>query len=582
MCGIYGLITDEYKDFKTIIKNVKASSNHRGPDSLGHTLIKIPESNMHILLVHTRLHINGDSKTQPISNKTGTIKLIINGEIFNWHDLENELNYKCTQSDCEIIIPLYEKYRDTPDVIFEKLSGQYSFLLVDLELGEILVGRDHIGITPLYYSTQCRKNKLGYTSNTTVFASELKTIIDSDIGVTYNNDPLSIISPRSYYKGTFYDSLNFTTADLKSYMSFNDYSSLNCKYTIEDDTHKIHTRINELLTKSVRSQLFDMLSNDNGDYGVLLSGGLDSSLIASLVVRLAKEYNVEANKIKTFSIGINNNSPDLIAAREVATYLGTDHHEYYFSVSEGIDNLTNVIWYIESYDCTSVRASTAMYMLTKQIKKNYPKIKVLFSGELSDELLCYLYGANAPNDDAFQDETIHLVSNVHYFDCLRANKTCMANSLEVRVPFTDLNYIKYILSLHPKYKRFGPINGYIEKKILRDSFVGYIPEHILQRKKEQFSDGVSDFDEDNNWIDRLKKYSESIYSDNDFNTLKKIYKHNTPTTKEHLLYRTIFCKLFKSSPLGSSNSELTVKSWLPKWCDNKDPSGRVQTFYISS
>ena len=220
-----------------------------------------------------------------------------------------------------------------------------------------------------------------------------------------------------------------------------------------------------------------------------------------------------------------------------------------------------------------------MYMLTKQIKQNYPKTKVLFSGELSDELLCYLYGANAPNDDAFQDETIHLVNNVHYFDCLRANKTCMANSLEVRVPFTDLDYIKYILSLHPKYKRFGPINGFIEKKILRDSFVGYIPEHILQRKKEQFSDGVSDFDKENNWIDQLKEYSESLYSDTDFNTLKSKYTYNIPTTKEHLLYRTIFCQLFKAYPLGSSNSELTVKKWIPKWSDNIDPSGRVQSFY---
>jgi len=220
-----------------------------------------------------------------------------------------------------------------------------------------------------------------------------------------------------------------------------------------------------------------------------------------------------------------------------------------------------------------------MYMLTKQIKKNFPNIKVLFSGELSDELLCYLYGANAPNDDLFQDETIHLVSNVHYFDCLRANKTCMANNLEVRVPFTDLNYIKYILSLHPKYKRFGPVNGHIEKKILRDSFVGYIPDNILQRKKEQFSDGVSDFNAKTNWIDNLKAYAESCYTDTTFNTLKNKYTYNTPVTKEHLLYRDMFCQLFKIYPLGTSSAELTVKRWVPKWSDDTDPSGRVQSFY---
>lgn len=579
MCGIYGLITDEYKDFKNIIKNVKASLNHRGPDSLGHSLIKIPESNMHILLVHTRLRINGDNKTQPITNSSGSIRLIINGEIFNWHQLEEELDYKCTQSDCEIIIPLYEKYRDTPNVIFEKISGQFSFLLVDLERRSILVGRDHIGITPLYYSTQRRINNVGSVSNTTIFSSELKTLIDTDNTIAYKNDDLSVVLPRSYYNGSFDDILNFKKSDLTSYLSFHDYSSLYCNYICEENIEMIHKKINTLLTESVRSQLIDMLSNENGDYGVLLSGGLDSSLIASLVVRLAKEYNVDASTIKTFSIGVNKHSPDLVAARDVAAFLGTDHHEYYFSIEEGIDNLKNVIWYIESYDCTSVRASTAMYMLTKQIKQNYPKIKVLFSGELSDELLCYLYGANAPNDDAFQDETIHLVSNVHYFDCLRANKTCMANSLEVRVPFTDLDYVKYILKLHPKYKRFGPGNGYIEKKILRDSFVGYIPEHILQRKKEQFSDGVSDFDKESNWIDRLKLYSEVLYSDTDFETLKSKYTYNTPTTKEQLLYRTIFCKLFKCYPLGNSNSELTVKKWIPKWSNNIDPSGRVQSFY---
>ena len=579
MCGIYGLITDEYKDFKSIIKNVKKSLNHRGPDSLGHALIKMPESNMHILLVHTRLRINGDNKTQPITNQAGSVQLIINGEIFNWHELEKELDFKCTQSDCEIIIPLYEKYKDTPNVIFEKLSGQFSFVLVDLESRNVLIGRDHIGITPMYFTTQTRTNKLGAISNTTIFSSELKTLIDTDNTIAYKNDQLSVVLPRSYYNGSFDDCLKFKTSDLVSYMSFNDYSSLNCNYTSEENIDTVHKNINKLLTESVRTQLVDMLSNVNGDFGVLLSGGLDSSLIASLVVRLAKEYNVDASSIKTFSIGVNKNSPDLIAAREVASYLGTDHHEYYFSIKEGLDNIKNVIWSIESYDCTSVRASTAMYMLTKQIKQNYPKTKVLFSGELSDELLCYLYGANAPNDDAFQDETIHLVNNVHYFDCLRANKTCMANSLEVRVPFTDLDYIKYILSLHPKYKRFGPINGFIEKKILRDSFVGYIPEHILQRKKEQFSDGVSDFDKENNWIDQLKEYSESLYSDTDFNTLRSKYTYNMPTTKEHLLYRTIFCQLFKAYPLGSSNSELTVKKWIPKWSDNIDPSGRVQSFY---
>ena len=338
MCGIYGLITDEYKDFKTIIKNVKASSNHRGPDSLGHMLIKVPETNTHILLVHTRLHINGDSKKQPISNSTGTILLIINGEIFNWHDLEKELNFKCTQSDCEIIIPLYEKYKDTPNIIFEKISGQFSFILIDLEIGEILVGRDHIGITPLYYATQCKTNNWGYTFNTTIFSSELKTLIDSDMNIAYNNDKLSIISPRSYYKGTFDDSLKFNETDLKSYISLNDYSSLNCKYILEENIQTIHNKINELLTESVRSQLIDMLSNKNGDYGVLLSGGLDSSLIAGITRKLLPD-----KRIQSFSIGTLG-SPDLAKAQIVANYLETEHHSVLFTPQEGIKVLPDVTW----------------------------------------------------------------------------------------------------------------------------------------------------------------------------------------------------------------------------------------------
>jgi len=565
MCGIFGIVTNYYNDFKGLLLESKKALNHRGPDSIGHSLIKIAENNMHLLLIHTRLRINGNGNSQPIKNKSGTIYLIINGEIFNWHRLEKELNFVCNQSDCEIIIPLYEKYKSTPQVIFEKLSGQYSFMLVDLETKTILVGRDHIGITPLY---------IGKYNGTTVFSSELKAITKTSY--FFEDDPIiSVFQPRSYYHEKFDDVLDsHLNCRMKHYLRLSQYSSKDCIYTVEEDINIVHEKIRELLTESVKSQLIDMLNNENGDYGVLLSGGLDSSLIASLVVKIGEQHGVESKRIKTFSVGINKDSPDLIAAREVSEFLGTDHHEYYFSIEEGINSLSDVIWYIESYDCTSVRASTAMYLLTKKIKENFSNLKVLYSGELADELLCYLYGANAPNDDAFQDETVHLVSNVHYFDCLRANKTCMANSLEVRVPFTDIHYVKYILSLHPKYKRFGKVNGFMEKKIVRDSFVGYIPQNILYRKKEQFSDGVSDFKKENNWIDNLKEYSENMYTDEEFEIIKKRYTYNTPESKEHLLYRIIFNKLF-----DCPSAEGTVKRWYPKWCDTKDPSGRLQTFY---
>lgn len=560
MCGIYCLVVDGYIDFKEKILDVKSKLNHRGPDSLGHTLVKVPGSNMHVLMVHTRLQINGNNVPQPIKNELGSIILIINGEIFNWHQLENELNYKCTQSDCEIIIPLYQKYKETPQKIFEKLYGQYSFTLLDLENNTLLVGRDHIGITPLY---------VGKSNNSIVFSSEMKAILDSS--------EVNVFNPRSYYHTNLSDVFAFDSTNVSKYMSFNKFSSHNNKYIIEDSYKVVHDKINNLLTQSVKSQLVDILDNENGDFGVLLSGGLDSSLIASLVVKIAKELGY-TKKIKTFSVGINKDAPDLIAAKTVSEYLNTEHYEYYFSIDEGLNSISDVIWYIESYDCTSVRASTAMYLLTKKIKENFPKLKVLYSGELSDELLCYLYGANAPSDDAFQDETVHLVNNVHYFDCLRANKTCMANSIEVRVPFTDLEYVNYILGLHPMYKRFGIIDGkpVIEKKILRDSFANhYLPQHILYRKKEQFSDGVSDFTKEFNWIDNLKDFTDKMYTFEEFEKYSKEFEYNTPVTNEHLYYRIIFKNLFgKNKTTG-----YTVKKWLPKWCNTEDPSGRLQSFY---
>lgn len=582
MCGIYALIIDGYIDFKEHVKKISKLLNHRGPDNFGHSLIKLPENNVHILLIHTRLQINGEKNIpQPIKNELGSIFLIINGEIFNWHNLEKELSYKCTESDCEIILPLYQQYKNEPLIFFNKLEGQFSFVLVDLETRKILVGRDPIGVTPLYVSESDNKNK--YKS--IVFSSEMKAITEGEL-IDSKNRKIHVFKPRSFYYNLIDDFIRFNINDCNNYISFNKYASVNQLktnklngYIEENSLDTIHKNINKLLTDSVRLQLIDLLNNSNGDFGVLLSGGLDSSLIASLVVRLAKEMNYNG-KIKTFSIGTNKESPDLKAAKIVADFLETEHYEYYFSIKEGLDSLKDVIWYIESYDCTSVRASTAMYLLTKQIKHNFPNLKVLYSGELSDELLCYLYGANAPNEDAFQDETVCLVSNVHYFDCLRANKTCMANNIEVRVPFTDIHYVNYILNLHPKYKRFGKINDeiVIEKKILRDAFKhdNYLPHEILYRKKEQFSDGISDFTKEYNWIDNLKEFTNNLYTANQFQTLKKNFTVNIPETNEHLYYRIIFNELF-----GNKNeyAEYTVKRWLPKWCDSSDPSGRVQSFY---
>jgi len=599
MCGIFALIeetkvdpkneNDVLNNYKYIIDSVVKNLNHRGPDSIGNKLII--DDNKTLLMLHTRLKINGDNTLQPIVNNDNTVYLVINGEIFNWKSLEKELNYKCKQSDCEIILPLYEKYKDDIPVFLNKLKGQFSLFLYDLRNKYILIARDPIGVTPLY---------VGYhpTLQRFVISSELKCLTMYDNKLTSDIehslvDNIKIFYPRKYIYTSINDkSINNLMEYSKEYMNFyNEYNVLtNLSYNLDTDLvnkrNEITTIIRDKLTNSVKSQLQDLINSGSPEFGVLLSGGLDSSLITSLVVSLAKSMGYN-KRIRTFSIGINKDVPDLIAAREVSKFLGTDHHEFYFTIKEGLDAIPSVIWFAESYDCTTIRASTPMYLLTRSIKNKFPNIKVLFSGELSDELLCYLYGANAPSELDFQIETINLVSNVHLFDCLRSNKMCMANSIEVRVPFTDIDFVNYILKLHPKWKIFGKENeidkildrNKMEKHILRDAFQGYLPNNILYRKKEQFSDGVSGFNkEQDNWIDAITLFCEKKYNLYDYEIFKNKYTYNKPDTKEKLYYREIFCQFFNSTSYKNT-SEFTVKTWEPKWSKTKDPSGRSQSFW---
>ena len=597
MCGIFGLIETSsikptadnreqvFQKYKSTIESATSKLLHRGPDSNGNNLIIDPNFDKSILMIHTRLKITGDDTSQPLVNKNNTLFLIINGEIFNWRSLEKELDYKCTKSDCEIIFPLYERYKQNIPEMLKKLQGQFSFFLYDIETKHILIARDPIGVTPLYIGYKYNSANTNII-NRFVVSSELKclTMVDPNSKVESLVDNIKVFYPRSYLYTSLESPINLETP-VNYYNFYEMFSNRNSIINTTQDRNStkqhniIMQNVREKIIQSVRTRLQDVIDYDL-DFGVLLSGGLDSSLITSLVVSIADEMGY-TKKIKTFSIGVDATVPDLVAARTVAEYLNTEHHEYNFTVDEGINNLENVIWYAESYDCTTIRASTPMYLLTKRIKQEYPNLKVLFSGELSDELLCYLYGANAPSEQDFQIETINLVSNVHLFDCLRANKMGMANSIEVRVPFADIDYVNYILGLHPKWKTFGKTSdNHIEKQILRDSFVGFLPKSILYRKKEQFSDGVSSLnDNKNNWIHGLKEYCESKYSELEFNTRQNLYVHNRPDTREKLLYRTIFCKLFNDTSYKNT-SEFTVKTWEPKWSESKDPSGRVQNYWV--
>ena len=556
MCGIYFIIEETSKCSETyidnVVKNASKAIAHRGPDSTNYKII--PCGKKTIIMVHTRLHVVGNSTPQPIVDDD--IVLIINGEIFNWKELSEELEYPCKQSDCEIIIGLYKKYiREKLDfkAFFEKINGQFSFILYDKGLGKIFVSRDHIGITPMYY---------GYTRDKMVFCSEMK-------GLTSFIENIQIFNPRTY----MYSDLDTIFDDIKlpapEYLNYRDLE-------VDDtqDLDEIHKNIKSKLIKSVHKQL---LVETDVEFGVLLSGGLDSSLVASIISKKMKETG---KRVKTFSIGMTKNSSDLIASRKMAAFLNSEHYEFYFTAEEGLKSIRDTIWYIESYDTTTVRASTAMYLLTKKIKEKFPKLKVLFSGELSDEMLCYLYGSNAPDEEEFRKETVRLVSDVHLFDCLRANKSCMANGIEARVPFTDPDFVKYILKIPTKFKIFGKLNNYktVEKQILRDAFNDskgekYLPYSILYRTKEAFSDGVSSHDETKeNWIDSLLEFCEIKYSDLVYRDKIKSYDYNKPSSKEQLYYRELFCEVFKSN---SNTSEFTVKFWQSKWCgDNTDPSAR--------
>lgn len=574
MCGIFCCIQDtticsnEYVEELT--SRVSKLLHHRGPDSMNYKVIPCP-NNKTLIMLHTRLRIVGDSTPQPLTNTDETISLIINGEIFNWRELEKELDYQCSKSDCEIIIPLYEKYvrkNGDFDTFFSKINGQFSFVLYDSTNNYVFVSRDHIGITPLY---------CGYDEHKIAFSSELKclTMRTSLDKISYTSS-VKLFYPRTYLY-TSVDNCAYSVLSEKSNQYLN-YYDLHDNVTDYSSLEQVHRDVKYKLEKSVKLQLEDLLNDDSPEFGVLLSGGLDSSLVASIVSKLSNK------KVKTFSIGMTPNSTDLIASRKVAKFLDTEHHEFYFTAEEGLNSIRDVIWYTETYDTTTIRASTAMYLLTKKIKEQFPNIKVLFSGELSDEMMSYLYGGNAPSEKEFQLETIKLVSDVHIFDCLRANKTCMANSMEVRVPFTDPDFVRYMLKMPTKYKIFGRLNNYktMEKQVLRDSFnvtddsgKKYLPKDILYRRKEAFSDGVSNHEnEKENWIDSLIKHCDSKYGNLGYLIRKEKYTHNRPMTKEQLYYRETFCELFNRNSY-TNTSEFTVRFWSPKWCGNSpDPSAR--------
>ena len=527
MCGILAII-GKGKD-EQLVKQLSKRMSHRGPD----------ESDLHVtenghILSHERLSIiDLHSGKQPIKG-TKTAWMIHNGEIYNHQELRNGIlkdhTFK-TKSDSEVIVHLYEEFGYD---FLHHLDGDFAFVVIDGD--DYIAGRDPMGVKPLYYGMDDRGRMY--------FASEMKPIADQC--KTFSTFP-----PGHYYTPS--------TGFVKYYKpEYEDYT----KATKELDL----VEIRETLTEATRKRLMSDVP-----IGVLLSGGLDSSLTSSIASRLLKE---QGKTLHSFSIGLDADAPDAKAARKVAEFLGTEHHEIHFSVNQGIEILEKLIWHLETYDVTSIRASTPMYFLSKAITDL--GIKVVLSGEGADEIFGgYLYFRNAPTTEDFQKETIERVQKLFTADLLRADKSTMAHGLEARVPFLDKAFLDTAMLIKAEEKQPKTYDGK-EKYILRKAFDTpndpYLPNEVLWRQKEQFSDGVG-----YNWIDELIEYCSSKVTDEQLENAAAEFPYNSPSTKEAYFYRSIFNKFYPQLSAAQ-----TVRKWIPKWQENQDPSGRANAAHVKA
>ena len=521
MCGIIAVIGKQKPE---LVAELSELMSHRGPD----------QRDMHVeangnVLSHERLSII-DLKTgkQPIQGTT-TAYLVHNGEIYNHQSLrDNELSDHTfrTTSDSEVIVHLYEKHGYD---FCNKLDGVFAFVVVDGD--KTMAARDPIGVKPMYYGTDEEGNMY--------FSSEMKAL--SPVCTEFKAFP-----PGYYYTKE--------TGFVKYYQP---------QWAHEKVVlHKTELPvIREKLTQAVEKRLMSDVP-----LGVLLSGGLDSSLISAIAKRKLAEQGDQV--LHSFSIGLNADAPDLVAAREVAEFIGTTHHEVHFSVEQGIEALKKIVWHLETYDVTTIRAATPMYFLSEAITKM--GVKVVLSGEGADEIFGgYLYFHNAPNASELRKETVSRVQRLSTADCLRADKSTMAHGLEARVPFLDKDFLDYTMALSGEDKRPDRSIGKSEKHILRAAFDDkdqpYIPDSVLWRQKEQFGDGVG-----YSWIDGLVAHANDQITETELQEAKLQFTHNTPETKEALLYRRIYNELFPGAEAAK-----TVLKWIPKWQNSTDPSGRV-------
>lgn len=545
MCGIAGVfnISDSSRDLRDKVLGMARKIRHRGPDWSG-----IYEGRSAIL-VHERLSIvDPQSGGQPLYSADRKHVLAVNGEIYNHRSIRARYAGKYdfqTGSDCEVILALY---RDKGIHFLEELNGIFAFALYDEEKDEFFIARDAIGVIPLYIGKDS-DGKLYFTSELKAFEGFCETY-----------EPFL---PGHYYWSREGEMRRWYTRDW-------------AKYENVKENHSKTEDIRQALEGAVQRQMMSDVP-----YGVLLSGGLDSSIISAIAKKYAVKRVETDNKcdawwpqLHSFAIGLKE-SPDLIKAREVAAYIGTIHHEIHYTIQEGLDAIRDVIYYIETYDVTTVRASTPMYLMARVIKSM--GIKMVLSGEGADEIFGgYLYFHKAPDAKAFHEETVRKLSKLHLYDCLRANKSLAAWGVECRVPFLDKEFLDVAMAMNPKDK-MSP-GKVIEKKIIREAFADMLPESVAWRQKEQFGDGVG-----YSWIDTLKRMTNRIVSDEQMDCAGERFPVNTPQNKEEYYYRTLFEEHFPSESAAKSVpsvpsvacSTAEALAWDAAFRDLNDPSGRA-------
>ena len=545
MCGIVGILNvkSQTQELRTKALRMSQKIRHRGPDWSG------IYSGGSAILAHERLSIvDPESGGQPLYSPDRQQVLAVNGEIYNHQDIRKSYSGRYdfqTGSDCEVILALY---RDKGINFLEDLSGIFAFVLYDESEDAFLIARDPIGVIPLY---------IGYDADGTVYvASELKALEG-------NCERYEPFLPGHYYWSK--------TPGMRRYYQ-RDWMEYDAVKENGGDAASIRSALEDAVKRQLMSDV---------PYGVLLSGGLDSSVISAIAEKYS-EMRIEDDsrskaywpRLHSFAVGLKG-APDLVKAKIVADHIGTVHHEINYTIQEGLDALRDVIYYIETYDVTTVRASTPMYLLARVIKSM--GIKMVLSGEGADEIFGgYLYFHKAPDAQAFHEETVRKLSKLHQYDCLRANKSLSAWGVEGRVPFLDKEFLDVAMRLNPTNKLCPGTT--IEKRIVREAFADMLPSEVAWRQKEQFSDGVG-----YSWIDTLKQITSEAVSDDEMAHASERFPINPPKTKEEYYYRSIFAEHFPSesaalsvpSEASVACSTSTALEWDASFQGMNDPSGRA-------